>query len=129
MELSLFLAQLFGLVFIIFSVTALWRPEFMSAAVRDIKPFSFPLLLAGFIGIFGGLAIILSHNVWGWSWRVIITIMGWAALLKGVAFVAFPESLMQIGVRMLEGKRQRVTLVFAFLLGCYLAYKGFGLGA
>lgn len=128
MELSLFLAQLFGLTLVIFAGLAFWRPELVTAAVRDMKPFSFPMLLAGFIGVFGGLAIILAHNIWEFNWRVVITLLGWVALIKGVFYVAFPETIMLTGVRALEGKRQRVVLFLAFLFGCYLVYCGFSFG-
>lgn len=129
MELSYFLAQLFGLTLIIFAVVAFFQPSIISATIRDMKPFSFPLLLAGFIGVFGGLAIILSHNVWEWSWRVIVTLFGWTALIKGIAYVAFPETLMRTGISVFEGKWRKLSLVVTFLVGCCLVYHGFGFGA
>lgn len=128
MELSIFLAQLFGLTIIIFTVLAFFQPSIISATIRDMRPFSFPLLLAGFSGVFGGLAIVLSHNVWEWSWRVIITLFGWVALVKGVTYIAFPERLMRMGVSLFEGKWRQMSLVTAFLVGCCLVYYGFGFG-
>ncbi len=126
MELSYFLAQLIGLTVIIFASVALLQPTFIAAAIRDIRPFSFSLLVAGLIGIVAGLAIVLTHNVWEASWRVVITLMGWAALVKGIAYLVFPESLMRTAVNVFEGKRQRVVLIVSILFGCYLVYHGFG---
>ena len=129
MELSLLLAQLFGLTLMIFAGVAFWRPEMISAALRDMRPFSFPRFIAGLVGILGGLAIILTHNVWEVGWRTVITVFGWAALLKGVSYILFPERLMHTAIVVLEGEWQRLMLAVTFLLGCYLAYHGFGLGA
>lgn len=129
MGLSYFLAQLFGLTIIIFSVVAFFQPSLISATIRDMKPFSFPLLMAGFLGVFGGLTIILSHNIWEMSWRVIITLFGWAALIKGIAYVAFPGTIVRTGISLFEGKWRRWSLVVTFLVGCCLVYHGFGFGA
>jgi uncharacterized membrane protein len=125
MELSNYLAQLLGLTLMIFTALALIRPVIITLAMRDLRPFSFAMMLAGFIGIFGGLAIILSHNIWEPSWRVLVTIFGWAALIKGVTYVAFPEQLKLTSNKLLEGRWPRtIILVAAFLLGLYMAYSG-----
>ncbi|MCA9362406.1 hypothetical protein KC906_03440 [Candidatus Kaiserbacteria bacterium] len=125
MEVSLFLAQLFGLTLVVFILIALLRPVFLEAALRDLRPYSFPLLIAGFVGIIGGLAVILSHNVWEMSWRVIITIFGWAALAKGVMYVAFPEYLLRTAGKVLGDRCRTPVLLIALLFGIYLTYQGF----
>lgn len=128
MELSLFLAQLFGLTLMIFTVIAMFRPVLITVAMRDLRPYSFLMLMAGFIGIVGGIAIIISHNIWEFSWRGVVTLFGWASLLKGITYVAFPDMLKITSGGIFEGKRNRmVVLSLAFLLGVYLTYHGFGL--
>jgi len=130
MEISFFLAKLFGLTLMIFTLVTMIRPVIVTIAMRDLRPYSFVMLATGFIGIIGGLVIILSHNVWELSWRGIITLFGWAALSKGIFYVAFPDTLRITTGGFLEGKRNRmIVLVLVFLLGAYLAYYGFDLGA
>jgi hypothetical protein len=128
MELSLFLAQLFGLTLIIFALVALMRPAFIESVMRDLQPYSFSLLLAGFIGIVGGLAIVLTHNVWEFSWRGLITLFGWSAIAKGVSYVAFPDTLIATAGSVLGRKRRKLVLVIMLAMGMYLTYHGFGLG-
>lgn len=126
MELSNFLAQLFGLTLMIFAAAILLRPTIVTVAIRDLRPFSFMMLMAGFAGITGGLAIILSHNIWEMSWRGVITLFGWIALLKGITYVAFPDFLRFSAISMLNGRGKRtIALALAFALGFYLAYRGF----
>ncbi len=130
MEFSYFLAQLFGLTMMIFAASILIRPTIVTVAIRDLRPFSFTMLMAGFVGIVGGLAIILSHNIWEMSWRVIITLFGWSALLKGITYVAFPDFLRFTATSMINGKGKRTAvLILVFLFGAYLTYRGFGFGA
>lgn len=127
MGLSFFLAQLFGLTLMLFAVIAIIRPVIITVAMRDLRPYSFVMLLAGFIGIFGGIALLLAHPIWEFSWRGLVTLMGLAAVIKGVTYVAFPETLKITGAGFFEGTQRRNTvLVVAFLFGAYLTYKGLG---
>lgn len=127
MELSLFLAQLIGLTYVVFAVVAIARPTLVQKAMRGVAADSFSTLFAGIVALVVGLAIVLSHNVWDGSWRVIVTIMGWASLFKGVAYLFAPESLFGLGSSLLENtSRMRLILVVALALGAYLAMKGFG---
>jgi hypothetical protein len=129
MELSLFLAQLFGMSLIIISALVLYRPMLLEETIRDLKPYSFTSLMAGFIGIVCGLAIILSHNIWEFSYRGVVTLFGWSALLKGISYVAFPQLIIKSAKKILKGKRSKVTMLVALLTGCYLTYYGFDLSA
>ncbi len=125
MELSIFLAQLFGLIMIIFSLSALYRPQIIIESVRSLRPYSFSALMAGFISTVAGLSIILTHNIWEFSWVGVVTLFGWAALLKGVAYVAFPDKIISTANNVLGSKQRKVALTLALLVGCYLTYHGF----
>ena len=37
-----------------------------------------------------GVLIIENHNYWEKSWIVIITLIGWMAVIKGIILIAFP---------------------------------------
>ncbi len=127
MELSYFLAQLFGLSLAIFGAVGVLRPQLITETVRDFKSTPFTNLIFGFMSIVTGLAITLSHNVWDSSWRVIITLIGWVGLIKGVIFLLKPDLLFRIGRGVYQNESQtRLILFIAFLFGAYIAYKGFG---
>jgi hypothetical protein len=128
MELSYFLAQIFGLLLIIFSIAFLFRPIIVTVAIRDLRPFSFTMLLAGLLGVTGGLFIILTHPIWEFSWRGIITLFGWIMLFKGVMYIAFPDTLRFTATSMVNGIEKRtVMLLLILVLGCYLTLHGFKL--
>lgn len=127
MELSYFLAQLIGITIAIFSVAGLIRPQLISAAVRDFDHESFSTLAIGMIATGTGVAIVLSHNLWVGDWRVLITIYGWAALIKGTLYMLAPNKLIHMSRMLLRDKMwTRGSLLVCLILGVYLAYKGFG---
>lgn len=127
MELSYFLAQLFGLSLCVFALAALMRPQFINAVLNDFEKNATVTLLFSFSGILGGLAVILSHNVWTADWPVIITLFGWAAVIKGVAYLVMPKMILGLGTAVYgTGKYTKIILLLAFMLGIYLASNGFG---
>lgn len=127
MELSLFLAQLFGLTLVIFAAVAVMQPGLLRGAIKEFGQSSAVTLLYSLLGIVGGLAVVLSHNVWVASWPVVITILGWAALIKGIMFLVSPALLQDLGLSVYSSKNKtKVILVIVGILGLHLAGVGFG---
>lgn len=48
------------------------------------------MFLGGLMALLIGMLIIQYHNIWVWDWIVIITLIGWLALLKGIFIFIFP---------------------------------------
>src|SRR5579864_2510299 len=123
-----FLCELIGLYCIAISISILAHAqatvEIMKAIIRDP-----PLLfIAGLLGMTGGLAIVLAHNVWsGGALPILVTLFGWASLMKGVLLLVLsPETESRVFIVGL-GFDQHPSLYATFLLlmGAYLAYAGF----
>lgn len=57
-------------------------------------------LIATFIGgiaaLLIGFGILSVHNIWSADWKVLITIIGWVAFIKGVWLIAYPQSIHSI---------------------------------
>ena len=49
----------------------------------------------GLLGALGtlvfGLVIVTGHNVWGFGWPVIITILGWSMMIKTAIYLMYPQ--------------------------------------
>lgn len=127
MELSYFLAQLFGLSLAIFAFIGFLRPKLINSAIENFTRQPLVDLLFSFAGIVIGLSIVLTHNIWVASWPVIITVIGWTALIKGATFLYTPNTLMKLGKSVYKTDSQTKLILFiAFFFGLYLASKGFG---
>ena len=95
------------------------------AALLHYRPL---LYVLGVWCVFAGLAMILVHNVWsGGAAPVIVTLIGWLTLLKGVAFIGLEP--LRVADRYLEELRYRelypLYLLVTLTLGAYLCYAGF----
>jgi uncharacterized membrane protein len=78
-------AVFFALAMISHKQTAV---ETMKALVHDAPV----LFLASLLAMAAGLAIILAHNVWsGGALPVVVTVVGWILLIKGLIFLLLPS--------------------------------------
>lgn len=80
--------------------------------------------VAGFFNLALGLMVIILHNVWTWDWRVLITILGWLGVVKGLVRFYFPEKLFVV-VKKFSPKVLIVSCSIFFIIGIYLVYIGF----
>ena len=74
MDISIFLAKFWGWYLIIFFFILSYNPTRIKQIFKYLKNQRFTILVA-FIAIMIGLLNILLHNVWDFSWRLIITLM------------------------------------------------------
>jgi|GEM_PF-280096 len=129
MDISIFLAQVFGLYFVIAGVAMLVRPNAISTLIETLGTRS-SIYLTGFFVLMLGIPLVLIHNVWDGSWRVIITIMAWLALLKGVARIFFPDMVVGWAQGLARNPGMVKLMIWIMVvLGLYLLYIGFGYAA
>jgi hypothetical protein len=74
-----------------------------------------------------GLGVVIGHNVWsGGALPVVVTIVGWVSLIKGVVLLAFPSGQM---AKLYEAIRyERVYLAYVgvtLALRIYLTISAF----
>lgn len=78
--------------------------------------------LAGSLWLVAGLSIVSTHNRWTGGWPVLVTCMGWFAVLGGLFRMFAPE----LARRSVPGPAVLTALQALLLtIGAYLAYKGF----
>ncbi len=80
MELSLFLAKLFGVYMILAALIWLLRGEAVTKGAGAFFDDAGLMFLGGLIALVAGLAIVIGHPVWEWSFRGAITVMGYLSV-------------------------------------------------
>jgi hypothetical protein len=123
---SIVLAKILGFYLVIISIALLINLPMYRTNIKNMINDETSMILGGFIALIVGLLIVVGHNVWAYNWQVIITIVGWMALLKGVFILATPKLAKDINLKFLEIKlAYPVTLVITLLMGLFLLYHGF----
>jgi hypothetical protein len=115
--------QILGLCYLAVGVGMLVAPKFYQKLLNDYLNNPPAIFLGGFMALIIGCLLVAFHNVWNWHLTVIITLVGWGALIKGLWLLVLPESGIKLAKAMLRSQKQLVwlaiiiTLVGALLLG------------
>ena len=118
MDTSIFLAKFWGWYLIIFFLILSFNPTRIRQIFEDLKDQKF-VILAAFLAIIVGLLNILFHNKWESEWTIIITLMGWGALIEGLVLFAFPN-LVAKWLEYIHIKLVQVIYILMFLIGIFL---------
>ncbi|WP_420578237.1 hypothetical protein [Ekhidna sp.] len=124
MEPSIFIARTLGVIYLTVGIGLFLFRETYILAYRKILENPGYALLGGFIAIVGGMAMVSYHNLWVSDWRVLVTIVGWIALIKGILLLLIPPytNLFKGLLQMQKGKGITIT---AILMGVIFTYLGF----
>lgn len=122
MELSIFVAKVMAIIYIAAGFAALRGAINFTKVVDDFVKSKGLTFLAGFFTVLVGMLLIEYHNFWVKDWTVVITLVGWGAVIKGVMFIAFPELL-----KVFSGfyKYSKVWGGFVLIIGLLFGYAGF----
>ena len=129
MGVSIFLSRVFGLYLIIMCLAVLFRFKMFRAVYDEMVSSKGHVIFSGFLSLIIGILVVVSHSVFVWDWRLLITLLGYLTLIKGIWLLFFPESALKFK-RSIMGNQSlyRIIVVIFLLIGIFLAYKGFFCG-
>lgn len=126
MELSLYLAQLFGVVFVVIGLAFLIRLSHYQKVYKTIVKNEGLMIMSGLMALVIGVVLVLAHNVWVQSWEVLITILAWIAVVKGVLLLLLPTEIGKWVEGLFKGKGFLVFGgLFYLVLGVVFCYFGY----
>lgn len=125
MELSRLIAQILAVIYLSAAIGGLLNRDFYRSIAEDIYKNRLVTFLMGFLGIIFGMLLIHFHNIWVRDWPVLITIVGWIALLKGINLIAFPQLFRKIAAPFLSETGIRIYPYATLLIGLLFAWLGF----
>lgn len=129
METSIFIARIFGLCYLIMGAGFLFNRKAFQQVMEDFCKNAAVVFYGGLLALVIGVAIILTHNVWVANWTVMITIIGWAGLIKGIWIIVFPNMVYKfMQVYQKNKSLQIIHPIVALILGTILSFFGFFAG-
>ena len=123
MELSVFIAQILGLVYVSFGLGLLINGDYYKKVIDDMLKNTGFMIYGGMMALVFGFLIVKHHNLWVQDWRVLITLLGWIGLIKGVLLFVAPKALLDFSKPLL--KDMNVLGVGVLIMGSVIGYFGF----
>lgn len=118
MDYSMFLAKFWGWYLIIYFTILSFNPKRIKQFFVYLNNDKF-LIISSFLAIMMGLINILLHNVWEFSWKLIITIIAWSSLVIGLSLFIFPRRTIAF-LKYINVKWVQVIYTLLLLVGLYL---------
>ncbi len=92
---------------------------------RDLEKDSFAVLFFGMFAMAAGIAYILAHNKWDTAPEIVVSLIGWSLLVKGIVCVAIPSVADRGADWAVSSKLIPVAGLGSLILGGYLSYVGY----
>lgn len=125
METSILIAKIISLLYLSFGIGLIINPDFYKKGIENILESAGYMILGGLLAIIGGVLIIEYHNNWVKNWTVVITIIGWIALIKGVLLLSFPKFMVFFKPMFQHEDLYKYLAPLVILFGLVFAYFGF----
>lgn len=126
MDSSIFLAQILGPYCLIVGISVLLNLDFYQKVIDDFCQNPTFIYFGGVLALIIGLLIIGFHNIWIWGWPVLITLVGWLGVIKGITLLFFPHVLTKFASFY---KKNTAILIFRLILivviGVFLTIFGY----
>jgi hypothetical protein len=123
MENSVMIAQVLGLVYLSIGIGMLASPAHYDKLLSEFENNASLIYLGGIIALVVGYVILQMNSAWEGSYVGAITLIGWAACIKGVLLLAKPDIVL---AKISFWKSQKTLMqVVVIALGAVFAYYGF----
>lgn len=124
MALSNYLAEVWGISIVVISLALLVKEKHLKRLFASLETEE-SFFLWGFISFVIGISMVLAHNIWVQNWQVIITILGWASLIKGLLLLFSPEFMKSYAKKIENKQWLPIALVVLVFVGLIITYLGF----
>ena len=124
-ETSILIAKILGPMYIVIAIGILLNMKNYQTVTEDFSREPALAYLGGIAAFIFGILIVLFHNVWIMNGRVIITIIGWMALIKGTWLIVFPRSLVPLTKLFNKTGVLAISFIIVLILGATLTIMGY----
>ena len=124
---SKLIAGLIGPLMVAIGIAMLLNRDLFPAMIGQLAQSYALIFLSGILSMLAGIAIVRVHNIWTGGWRIIVTILGWLAIVGGLVRMWFPQRAAPIAESL--GGNSTALLVGGLIvlaLGAFLSYKAYG---
>jgi hypothetical protein len=91
MSSSRLIARLLGGMLFVSGVGILLNSDGYRATAEEFLRGVGLIYMSGVMALLGGLAVVNVHNVWTRDWRLLVTLIGWFAVIDGTLRVVVPQ--------------------------------------
>jgi uncharacterized protein YjeT (DUF2065 family) len=120
--LTLRLAEAIGLYLLLVGLSGLSAPQRWRAIMNELVASPALQMAMGVLVFAIGVTLAMVHSILADPLAILVTLIGWAALLEGALLIAVPGPLLRLGLWSLN--YTRIWAIVSLILGILLALAG-----
>ncbi|MBF8263965.1 MAG: hypothetical protein HW387_1630 [Parachlamydiales bacterium] len=121
---SSFFAQVIGFYLFFICLAMLLQPQRFKKIMTEVLAHPASLFVCAATNILFSLVVLVPHNLWVANWQVLITIIAWLALLKGLVTLFFPERYVNMSKNLMSKQSYQVWTWVWLLIALFLVWMG-----
>ena len=125
MDLSVLIAKIISVIYLSAALGGFFSSNYYRKLSEDLYKNAALTYMMGFTAIILGILIVNYHNTWVKNWTVLITIIGWLALIKGIIIVVFPKFIQRLSEPFFSDRWLTIFPYVTLFLGLLFGYFGF----
>jgi hypothetical protein len=96
MQSSIIIAHILGIIFVVLGVSLFTNKKAVTALLEESTKNGALMWTFGFLSLTMGAIVITFMESWNSNVEILITILGWLMLLKGIALLILPSAVTSI---------------------------------
>ncbi len=125
MELSILVARIIAVVYLSASLGGFLSGDYYRRLWDDMYKNAALTYLMGFLAVIVGFLMVHYHNRWVGDWTVLITIIGWLSLAKGIVIIVLPKYFQRATASFRTEMFLTISPYGTLAMGLLFAYFGF----
>lgn len=122
MDISLVLAQIAGIFLVVVGISMAANSKETAAVIEEAAQNKGILWTWGIMSLLVGASMVVLNNSWTAGLPLLITIVGWLALVKGVFILFFPRAASALYRRCGKGGQMVLWGLIVLVVGLVLLY-------
>lgn len=119
-------ARVLGPYFLVLSVVVAVRAPDMSALLEEFAASTLWPFVMGAFALLGGIAIVAFHQRWHGAPAIIVSLVGWLLVARGLFLLAFPDTAAALAQRLVDMPPIWLPAYAVMaVLGLYLTFAGY----
>ncbi len=124
-ESTLHLAQLIGPVLLLLGLSFVLKREAYHKLFKKMYKDTAFLFITAIVELTAGVAIVLSHNLWNTLPEVLISLLGWGAILEGGLVLLNDKVSIKKMYKIMTPGLLLITALITLVAGGYLCWLGY----
>ena len=125
MDVTVFLAQIWGPIMFALGLGIFTSRSHYLRIYRDLEKETLAVLVFGMMGMALGILQIGVHNAWNTLPQILVSLLGWGLLLKGLVFILAPRFVDRSGDKAAKSGLLPIVATALLIIGAYLVWIGY----